>query len=120
MLANDTDLAEDYLGRFEAEEAMTFEPSARRLMLRYALRVLAEVAREDARRERGEYPGPNQDPVLAMPLHDGHRRAGLREAPDLNRSGVEDSETGSGQKHARHLPLRGLAKLFGAKASSAA
>ncbi|MBP0495595.1 site-specific integrase [Roseomonas sp. SG15] len=72
LLANDTDLAEEHLGRFEVEEGMTFEPATRRIMLRCALRVLAEVAREDARRDRGVYPAPEADPVMAMSIQSGN------------------------------------------------
>ncbi|WP_338664824.1 DUF6538 domain-containing protein [Pararoseomonas sp. SCSIO 73927] len=71
LLANDTDLAEEHLGRFEAEEGMTFEPATRRIMLRYALQVLAEVARDDARRDRGKYPAPEADPVMDLFIQSG-------------------------------------------------
>ncbi|WP_458095130.1 hypothetical protein [Roseomonas sp. WA12] len=57
MLANDTDLAQEQLERFEVEEAMTFEPSARR--------------------ERGEYSVLGIGPVLAMAL----QRSGAPTAP---------------------------------------
>jgi len=72
LLANDTGLAEEHLGRFETEEGITFEPATRRIMLRYALRVLAEVAREDARRDRGEDPAPEADPVMAVSIQSGN------------------------------------------------
>lgn len=103
MLANDTDLAGDHLERFEAEEAMTFEPSAPRIMLRYAVRVLADVAREDARRERGEYPGPDLDPVLTIPLQSEQRKEGVSEAADPNGSDATGSRT-ENEPHARSTP----------------
>jgi hypothetical protein len=84
MLASDTDIAEEHLARFEVEEGLSFEPGAHRVMLRYALRVLAEVAREDARRDRGDYPVPEVDPLMAMFIQSGPSGGGPGGARDLS------------------------------------
>ncbi|WP_424137089.1 DUF6538 domain-containing protein [Roseomonas chloroacetimidivorans] len=93
MLANDTDIAEEHLARFEVEEGLSFEPNARRVMLRYALRMLAEVAREDARRDRGKYPVPEVDPLMVMSIQScpsGGGPGGARPECHVHAGGADD------------------------------
>jgi hypothetical protein len=104
LLANDTDLAEEHLVRFETEEGMTFEPSVRQIVLRYALRVLAQVAREDARRERGCYPEADLDPLMAVPVLRGHPGAGLGEEPGLRDTGASTMPMAAGEQEKGPTP----------------
>ncbi|MFC7734242.1 site-specific integrase [Roseomonas sp. GCM10028921] len=64
--ANDADLAQEAIQRFEGEEGLELGPTVRPIILRYALRVLAEVERDRARREMGEYPPAAVDPVMSL------------------------------------------------------
>lgn len=65
--ANDADLAQEAIQHFEGEEGLELDPTVRPMVLRYALRVLAEVERDRARRELGEYPPAAVDPVMSLP-----------------------------------------------------
>ncbi|MBP0446523.1 site-specific integrase [Roseomonas sp. SSH11] len=106
LLANDTDLAEEHLSRFELEEGIAFEPAERRIMLRYALRVLADVAREDARRERGQYPAPELDPLMAMPIQSRPVREDPGRARDLNVTGKPAASTTGNQQEGDEAPAQ--------------
>lgn len=63
---NDTDLAERSVAAFEQESGLKIEASLRPVVLRYALKTLAEAARENGRRRRGEYPPLEVDPLSSL------------------------------------------------------
>ncbi len=98
LWANDTDLAEEHMARFEAEEGFAFGPSLRPVALRYALRILADVAREDARRELGEYPPADLDPLMAMPLEGDHPAGSLGEGHVPAGTGTRTASETSGEQ----------------------
>ncbi|MBB5696302.1 hypothetical protein FHS87_004372 [Roseomonas pecuniae] len=65
---NETSISEEVVDRLAAEEGLEVDQAVRPILLRYALRVLAEVEGERARRETGDYPPAEGDPVLSMPM----------------------------------------------------
>lgn len=76
---NDLSPAEEAFEDVAVAEGIKIPASLRPLVLRYALRALSEVEEERARRERGEYPSADSDPVLSLVV--GNRGQAVETSP---------------------------------------